>query len=130
MNFRLLLSEQMTTRSDGFHLQHFSHSSGVYADPGPGHVGLLLLLVLLLHLHVAPRPVLVLLLLHGAVVARLGKVAEVVVNDPGWVLVDDIHVSIVLLLLLLVVVVMLLLMVLLMLLLGWPAGFGFWLSAG
>ena len=36
-----------------------------------------------------PRPLLVLLLLHGAVVARLGVVAQVVVDDPGRVLVDD-----------------------------------------
>ena len=42
--------------------------------------------MLVLHL---PRPLLVLFLLHGAVVARLGIVAQVVVDDPGRVLVDD-----------------------------------------
>ena len=94
-------------------LQHFSsHSSRVNADPGPGHVGLFLL-----RLFHVPRPVLVLLLLHGAVVARLGKVAEVVVDDPGRVLVDDIHVTIVLLLLLLLQLLLLLVRVVLLMLL-------------
>lgn len=116
MNFCLLLSEQMTTNELLQHFLLFSHSSGVYPDPGPGHVGLLLLLLWLPHLHVHPRPLLVLLLLHGAVVARLGKVAEVVVDDPGRVLVDDIHVTIVLLLLLLQLLLLLMRVVMLMLL--------------
>lgn len=109
-------------------LQHFSsHSSRVNADPGPGHVGLFLL-----RLFHVPRPVLVLLLLHGAVVARLGKVAEVVVDDPRRILVDAdipmtmtilltmtlyLTMTIVLLLLLLLVVVLLMLLVVVVLLL-------------
>ena len=91
-------------------------SLGVNPDPWPWHVGLLLLLRFLRLLHV-PRPLLVLLLLHGAVVARLGKVAEVVVDDPGRVLVDDIHVTIVLLLLLLLQLLLLLVRVVLLMLL-------------
>ena len=58
-----------------------------------------------------------LLLLHGAVVARLGKVAQVVVDDPRRVRVDDVHVAVVLLLLMLLLLMVLLVLVVVLLML-------------